>query len=70
VDANKIRHFSKFDSAPKRSWIPNRYMAALVLRRRRQERGEERQLASETNTTKRHAHILSREILFSNLGAT
>ena len=41
-----------------------------MLRRRGRERGEERQLASEANTTKRHAEMLIREILFSNLGAT
>src|ERR1700716_3984572 len=39
-----------------------------MLRRRRREGGEERQLAGEANTAKRHANILSREILFSKLG--
>jgi hypothetical protein len=40
-----------------------------MFRRRRRERGEEPQLASEANTTKWHADMLSREMLFSNLGA-
>ena len=43
---------------------------ALMFCRRRRERGEEPQLTSEANTMKWHADMLSREVLFSNLGAT